>query len=216
MFSIHGMTGQIFQGTIEQLAQQVPLVNSIRHVRGINREGDEFRVPGNETGPREAPVASPHEDAMAAYREAQPGEQARAPLHLARQLMHAPVVTARSDEPVERLWRRLIEHAIRQLPILDAKGHLVGLVSDRDLLTAFNVEHGRIRDVQARTAADVMRQPIVAAGPDTDIRRIARVMLEYNQSGVPILDEESVPMGLVSRGDILRAVANDPPLSVWA
>lgn len=215
MFSIHGMTGQIFRGTLEQLAQ-VPRVTPPLRARGLNREGDVFRVPAPDAEPREPAAASAHEEAMAAYREHPPGEPERGPLYLARQIMHAPVINARSDEPVEHVWNRMAEHRVRQLPVLDASGLLVGLVSDRDLLTAFNVDRGRIHDIQAKTAADVMRQPVVAAAPDTDIRRIARVMLEYGQSGVPILDEDNSPMGFVSRGDILRAVANDPPLSLWA
>lgn len=213
MFSIHGMTGQIFRGTLEQLAQ-VPRVPPALHARGLNREGDVFRVPTPGTEPREPAPA--HEDAVAAYRENPPGEPERGPLYLARQIMRTPVVTARSDETVEHVWNRMTGHRVRQLPVLDGDGLLVGLVSDRDLLTAFNVDRGRVRDIQAKTAADVMRHPIAAAAPDTDIRRIARVMLEYGLSGVPILDEDNIPMGFVSRGDILRAVANDPPLSLWA
>lgn len=40
--------------------------------------------------------------------------------------------------------------------------------------------------------------------------------LEHGQSGVPILDERGVPVGFVSRADILHAVTTDPPLSLWA
>ena len=60
-----------------------------------------------------------------------------------------------------------------------------------------------------------MTTPVVAAAPVTDIRRIAAVMLEHEVDGVPVIAEAGRIMGFVSRGDILRAVVNDPPLSLW-
>lgn len=60
-----------------------------------------------------------------------------------------------------------------------------------------------------------MTTPVVAANPLTDIRRIARVMLDRDVDGVPIVNETGVLLGFVSRSDILRAVVTDPPLSMW-
>jgi acetoin utilization protein AcuB len=70
--------------------------------------------------------------------------------------------------------------------------------------------------IMTRIASDVMLTPVATADPVTDIRRIVRVMLSYGQGGVPILDEREHLLGFVSRGDILRAVTTDPPLSLWA
>ena len=56
---------------------------------------------------------------------------------------------------------------------------------------------------------------LVAASPITDIRRIARVMLDRDVDGVPIVNETGALVGFVSRSDILRAVVTDPPLSIW-
>ncbi|MDP2787556.1 MAG: CBS domain-containing protein [Pseudomonadota bacterium] len=214
MFSIHGITGQTFRGTLEHLIQ-VPGVMPSRHARGINREGEEIGVQVPESGRRQAAAAPGQEQAIAAYRQTLPRELERGPLYHAWQVMHTPVISARGDAPVEQVWRLLVEHGIRQVPILDPARRLLGLVNDRDLLTVLNVEHDQVRDVLARTAADVMRSPVVAAEPITDIRRIARVMLDYGQSGVPILDERESLIGFVSRGDILRAATLDPPLSLW-
>ena len=62
---------------------------------------------------------------------------------------------------------------------------------------------------------DVMTSPVVAATPLTDIRRIARVMLERNVDGVPIVNDSGGLQGFVSRSDILNAIVTDPPLSMW-
>lgn len=215
MFSIYGISGQVFQGTLEQL-KRVPRVTPSRHVRGINREAEEAGVEAIAARRKATSDTAGQEQAVAAYRGMQPRELERGPIYHARQIMHSPVLTARADDPVEQVWRIMAEHRIRQVPVLDAARRLVGLVNDRDLLTVLNVEQDRLRDVLARTASDVMRTPVVTAAPVTDIRRIARVMLDYGQSGVPILDEREVLIGFVSRGDILRTVTTEPPLSLWA
>ena len=40
-------------------------------------------------------------------------------------------------------------------------------------------------------------------------------MLATGLSAVPIVDDGGQLLGIVSRGDILRAIVNDPPLSLW-
>ena len=144
-----------------------------------------------------------------------PRELERGPLYHAEQLMQSTVVTVAEDEAVSAAWRTLIEHRIHQAPVLDAQARLVGIVSERDLLTSLNVEADAVRDVMARRVRDVMSTPVVAAAPLTDIRRIARVMLERGVGGVPIVNDGGLLLGFISRSDILRAVVTDPPLSVW-
>lgn len=65
------------------------------------------------------------------------------------------------------------------------------------------------------TATTAFTASRTAASPLTDIRRIARVMLDRDVDGVPIVNEAGVLLGFVSRSDILRAVVTDPPLSMW-
>ena len=99
--------------------------------------------------------------------------------------------------------------------MLDATGHLVGIVGERDLLTSFNIDDGQLRDVLFKRVSDVMSTPVVAAAPITDIRRIARVMLDRKVDGVPVVNDGGALLGFISRSDILQAVITDPPLSIW-
>ncbi|MDP1897660.1 MAG: CBS domain-containing protein, partial [Sulfurimicrobium sp.] len=102
-----------------------------------------------------------------------------------------------------------------QAPVLDDSAQLVGIVSERDLLTALNIDAGRIIEAINRRVLDVMTTPVIATAPVTDIRRIAAVMLEHGVDGVPITNDRGRLVGFVSRSDILRAVVTDPPLSLW-
>ena len=110
----------------------------------------------------------------------------------------------------------MLAHFGHQLPVLDERQRIVGMVSEHELLRVMVIEDAELSFVRGKTVADVMSPEVITADPVTDVRRIARVMCAYALSAVPIVDERDALIGLVSRTDILNSVANDPPLSLWS
>ncbi len=212
MFSVIGVDGGAFRGSLEDLlaTHRVP---ALRHLRGIDQDVDE---PPTEAG-RPAADEQRYHAAAAAYLAAERPDPARGPVYHAYQVMSRQVLTVAPDLSVVDAWRVLATRGVGQAPVVTAERRLVGLVSRTHLLHVLNEEDGRLRDVLARTVADVMDTPIVSAEPLADVRRMARVMLEYHMPALPILDESSGSLvGIVSRSDILRCVVVDPPLTLWA
>ncbi|MBA3032997.1 MAG: CBS domain-containing protein [Gammaproteobacteria bacterium] len=206
MFSIYGMSGPVFRGSLEEL-KQVRQLHSLRAVRPIATEGEESGV---------AVIASPpRAEAIHAYQEMLHHDQERGPLYLAEQVMQRQVITVAASDDVAQAWRTLHDHHIHQAPVLDDAARLIGVVSERNLLTALNIDADRIIASLSRQVRDVMTTPVVATAPLTDIRLIATVMLDQDVDGVPIVDDNGRLVGFVSRSDILRAVVADPPLSLW-
>jgi CBS domain-containing protein len=218
MFAIYGVSGPIFQGTLEALnrmppvARRTPVTPARRISDNVEIESATVGTTGGTAGGGNAHVNA---SAIDAYKAMLPESLDRGPLYHADQIMTPDVIAVRARDEVAHAWRTLTRHMIHQTPVLDDTGRLVGLVSERNLLTAFNVDGGEIRDVQLKRVGDVMTTPVVAASPVTDIRRIARVMLDRDVDGVPIVNDVGVLLGFVSRSDILRAVVTDPPLSIW-
>lgn len=206
MFYVQGIQGQVFSGPLEQLNRVNGLARA-HAVRRINAAEDELVVTGPNLHQREA--------AVRAYRQMIPSDLERGPLYHADQIMSRPVVVIAADSAVADAWRTLREHRIHQAPVVAPESTLIGLVSERDLLTAIDLEDDQIIAARQRRVREVMTTPVVAAAPVTDIRRIAGVMLEHGVDGVPIVAETGRILGFVSRGDILRAVVTDPPLSLW-
>ena len=71
------------------------------------------------------------------------------------------------------------------------------------------------RALLMQPVAEVMWSPVPSVAADTDIRRVARVLLDTGLPGLPVADEAGKVVGFVSRSDILRAVVADPPLDLW-
>ncbi len=206
MFSIYGMTGQVFSGTLEAMNRVYSLARA-RDARGVAQEGDEIGV--------EATPTPLQQDAVRAYRRMLPEDLERGPLIHAAQIMTHPVTVLHQDSAVAEAWRLLQRQGIHQAPVLDDTQRLIGMVNERDLLTVIDIDGDRVLENLQRRVSDVMATPVVAAAPVTDIRRIAAAMLEGGLSAVPIVNESQCIVGIVSRTDVLRAVMTDPPVSLW-
>lgn len=207
MFTIHGVTGQIFSGTLEEM-QRVHDLKQSKSIRAIAHEGDELGGIGTENRRKQ-------EEAEQAYRLMLPKNLERGPLYHANQIMQRQVITVSTDDDVAQAWRILRDHGIHQAPVLDSGMRLIGVVSERNLLTAINIDGDQIVESMNRRVGQVMTTPIVAAAPVTDIRRIASVMINQDIDGVPITNDQGLLVGFITRGDILRAVVKEPPLSLW-
>lgn len=206
MFSIYGISGQVFSGPLEAM-DRVNALARARHARAIAQEGDELGV--------EAVGARPQEDAIRAYRQMIHRDLERGPLYHAAQIMSHPVITVEAEHSVASAWKTLRGHRIHQAPVVDRHEKLIGIVSERDLLTAIDLDGEQVIETRRREVREVMTTPVVAAAPITDIRRIATVMLDRGVAGVPIANDTGLLIGFVSRSDVLRAVITDPPLSLW-
>jgi len=114
--------------------------------------------------------------------------------------------------------RELLErHRINQLPVV-LDGRVVGMVTDRDLRDVFpsSLESARRAsrhhpavDPERVHVRDVMSQPVYSLGADDSLREAAGLLRRRRIGAVPILDESSRLCGILTRSDLLRALAEN-------
>ncbi|MEX0984159.1 MAG: CBS domain-containing protein [Actinomycetota bacterium] len=127
------------------------------------------------------------------------------------------VVAAPASAPFRELVRIMHDHRVSALPVLDADGTIVGVVSEADLLLKRDAEvlawhlfegrHGRAdrRKALGRVASDLMSTPPVTIGPAATPGEAAHRMHEAGVKRLPVVDEDGRVLGVVSRIDLLRA-----------
>jgi CBS domain-containing protein len=147
---------------------------------------------------------------------------------LAREAMTTDVVTFAPDEAITDAMQRLVDNNVDAGPVVDADGKVVGMLSTGDLIvqesqlhypTVISILGGLIelpRDRKhfeedlsravAATVGDAMEDEAVTVGPDDTLETVATLMHDHDVSRVPVVDEEGRLLGLVARGDILRAM----------
>ncbi|MFI1163483.1 CBS domain-containing protein [Streptomyces sp. NPDC020801] len=138
-------------------------------------------------------------------------------------VMTAEVVRAEYGTPFKEVARMLADHRISGLPVVDEDDHVVGVISETDLmmrqaetpgpyepgrrlrLTAFTATaRRRAAKAKARTAGQLMTEPPVTVHADDTIVEAARTMARRHVERLPVLDEEDRLVGIVTRRDLLR------------
>jgi CBS-domain-containing membrane protein len=214
MFHVYGVQGRVFSGTLEQLRQQ-RLVTGVTRVRRGDRVGDGTHAPDVHAAKGIAHGVS--QMAERAYSAATDGP-VRQPLTCAADVMRKPVITVAASATLREAWQTLARHGIGQAPVMDGSGVLIGLVGRAELMPAVSSDAPGSAAERARLAQPVtavMWSPVPSTTPGTDLRRVAALLLDTGLPGVPVADDSGVMVGFVSRTDLLRALATDPPLDLW-
>ncbi len=142
-------------------------------------------------------------------------------------VMTREVVTAAPETPVGELVQRMVATGVRAIPVVESDRRLAGIVTDGDLLARGAVrlpigvqrelngelppdELARL-DAQPQRAAEIMTATPVTARPETSLAKAAALLVDGRLTRVPVLDAEGRLVGIVSRSDLLRTVAEAPP-----
>lgn len=213
MFHLYGIQGRVFSGTLEQLRATAP-------VRPVARARPVTTLAG-EPAPPAVVVGTAARQALSAYADTASGAGARAPLRRVADVMRQPARCLDADATVRDAWRTLVREGIGQAPVVAGDGTLVGLAGRAELLPPARLEQalgeaGAWQALLAQPVRAVMWSPVPAAQPETDLRRVAELLLASGLPGVPVCGEDGRVLGFVSRSDLLRAIVADPPLDLWS
>jgi molybdopterin-containing oxidoreductase family membrane subunit len=138
--------------------------------------------------------------------------------HLARDIMSRRIISVAPETPVEEIGKLLVSNRISGVPVVDAEGRLIGVVSESDIIFR-EIRHephlverlGNIilpepKEKAGNTAYDIMTSPPVTAGENTPLRELTQLITERKIKRIIIVDSEGRPAGIVSRIDIVKAL----------
>lgn len=145
------------------------------------------------------------------------------------EVMTTPAVTVPADAAVSQVARTLLDHGLRALPVVDASGKLVGIISETDLLVRnaklhfpsylgilenllpvggdHNLED-ELRRVLAVTAREAMTSDVYKAAPDDDLGEVVHEMVQRQLHAVPVVKGGKVE-GMLFPQDVIRLIARD-------
>jgi CBS domain-containing membrane protein len=112
-------------------------------------------------------------------------------------LMSTAVISVRAAEPVTEAHAEMQVGVIRHLPVVDDRGRLVGVLSDRDLLRAARVH-------RPQKVSDVMTRDVMTVRPEEAAHRAASRMLDHKISSLLVVDETETLVGVVTMTDYLE------------
>ena len=144
-----------------------------------------------------------------------------------KDIMIADVVTVTPDTSIRELAELLAGRKISGAPVVDPDRHVVGMVSEADVvlqdaelhfphyvpfldgiiyLEGFHKFRERFRKVFAVKVSEIMTKRIVSISPDASIHEAATLMADKKVNRLPVVEAEKL-VGILTRSDIVRAIA---------
>lgn len=130
-------------------------------------------------------------------------------------VMSRHVITALMDDHLDDLRRKLAQHHIHHIVIVENR-KVAGVVSDRDILANLSPFIGKPSERSAdaaclnRRAHQIMTRKLIAATPAMPVNQAATLLLKHGVSCLPVLDDAGGCVGIVTWRDLLRAAYQAP------
>jgi CBS-domain-containing membrane protein len=145
----------------------------------------------------------------------------------AKDIMTRKVMTVTPETDIAEAANRLLKHHINGLPVVDAKGRLVGILCQSDLIaqqkrirlpSLFTLLDGfipltstrhleeELRKISAAKVQQAMTEDPVTVTPETSVEDIATLMVEKGYHTLPVVDGGRL-VGVVGKSDVLRTLS---------
>ncbi len=129
---------------------------------------------------------------------------------LVKDWMTKDPITITDDTSMMKAIHLMKQNRFRRLPVLH-EGHLVGIVSDRDLkeaspskATTLDV-HELYYLLAELLVKDIMTRDPITVSPEDTVEHAAQLMLENTISGLPAVDNKGDLVGIITQSDVFRA-----------
>lgn len=140
----------------------------------------------------------------------------------ASEIMVSTVKTVGADATIDQAVNLMLEARVSGLPVVDAEGRMVGVVSEADFLHREEIGTARRQsrwieallgeDAQAyvishaRKVSEIMTRDVVTVGPDATLAEVTKKMDKKGVKRLPVVNGGAV-VGIIARSDLLRALA---------
>ncbi len=110
------------------------------------------------------------------------------------------VFTAQPDQPIKDAIAVLSKHNIGALVVVDGSNHVVGILSERDIVRRASHDD----QVLTRTVRQLMTEKVITGSPQDDLETVMRTMTQRHFRHLPIVENGKL-VGIVALGDLVKA-----------
>jgi acetoin utilization protein AcuB len=128
---------------------------------------------------------------------------------LVRERMTHPVITIRPDTPIHDALNLMRVEKIRRLPVVDKRGRLIGMVSERDLLLASpsdatSLSIWEVNYLLSKLKVEkMMTKQVITVSEDTPLEEAARIMADNKIGGLPVIRNSKI-VGIITETDLFK------------
>ena len=127
---------------------------------------------------------------------------------LCEHIMSRDVISVGSDDSVDEAWRRLAHHKVKALPVTEADGRLVGIVSLHDFFIGQSAPVPQRPPLlsTARCVKEIMSRRVIIARPEQSVADLVPGFSDGGLHHMPVVDEQHRVVGMVTQSDLVAAL----------
>ncbi len=118
---------------------------------------------------------------------------------LARDVMTPDPACCSVNMTLDEVAKMMVQNDCGEIPVVDAADHVVGVVTDRDIVCRVVAEG---KNPMAYTVDTCMTQPVVSVRTDAAIDDVVSTMEDYQIRRVPVVDERGCCAGIIAQADL--------------
>jgi len=120
------------------------------------------------------------------------------------EIMSHDVITVTPSTAAQEAWQRMIHHAVKALPVVDAQSRLLGIVTLHDFFVGHEVA------TQAGHAAwlvgDIMTRDVLTASPAQELVDLMHAFSDGGRHHLPVVDDDRRLVGMLTQSDVVAAL----------
>ena len=138
------------------------------------------------------------------------------PVYHVKDIMNKEVITIEVNASLKEAYALLKEEGIGQIPITSYGKKIVGLLSQKFILNLLMEDLENYENILNKKIEDLFLPDMITTDPISDIRRVAKVMVDFKLEAIPVVDEEDILLGIISKTDLIKAISQLPKLQLWS
>lgn len=150
-----------------------------------------------------------------------------------KSLMTKEVISVNKNDSIKDVIKKLAEHDISGMPVVDDDKKVIGMISEKDILKALKTESRTLsmvfpsshalgmtfeesvdyralkeamKEVQNAKIDKIMTKDVLTVDEDTTVAEVANIMINNNINRIPVVKNEKL-IGIITRGDIINGIS---------
>ncbi|HEY9029372.1 MAG TPA: HPP family protein [Burkholderiaceae bacterium] len=121
------------------------------------------------------------------------------------EIMSHDVVSVLPSTPAQEAWQRMIRHAVKALPVVDAQSRLLGIVTLHDFFMGHEVVTGAAGHA-SWLVGDIMTRDVLTAAPGQELVDLMPAFSDGGRHHLPVVDPDRRLVGMLTQSDMVAAL----------
>ena len=138
------------------------------------------------------------------------------PVYQVKDIMTKNCIYIDIESTVNEAYESLNSLDVNQMPVVSFGKKIRGMINKKMILELLmdNLENSKYN--LNKKIEEIKLPEIITVAPTVEIRKVAKVMIDFKLDAIPVVDENDILVGIVSKTDILKAISYLPKMQLWS